>query len=115
MNFLLAASLLVLNAWHFAGPPKSETASPTPQRLALWNGHAPVGAGKFEGAEAWITVHQPAAGNGTAIVICPGGGYGTLVTGPEGHGIAKWLNRHGITGVVLERPNLAQSRGVANV
>ena len=25
-----------------------------------------------------------------------------LVTGPEGHGIAKWLNAHGITGVVLE-------------
>ena len=25
-----------------------------------------------------------------------------LVTGPEGHGIAAWLNRHGITGVVLE-------------
>ena len=25
-----------------------------------------------------------------------------MVTGPEGHGIAKWLNRHGITGVVLE-------------
>jgi acetyl esterase/lipase len=35
-------------------------------------------------------------------VICPGGGYGGLVTGPEGHGIAAWLNQHGITGVVLE-------------
>jgi acetyl esterase/lipase len=30
------------------------------------------------------------------------GGYGGLVTGAEGHGIATWLNRHGITGVVLE-------------
>ena len=36
------------------------------------------------------------------MVICPGGGYGGLVAGPEGHGIAKWLNTHGITGVVLE-------------
>jgi len=35
-------------------------------------------------------------------VICPGGGYGGLVTGAEGHGIAQWLNAHGITGVVLE-------------
>jgi hypothetical protein len=25
------------------------------------------------------------------MVICPGGGYGGLVTGPEGHGIADWL------------------------
>jgi acetyl esterase/lipase len=24
------------------------------------------------------------------------------VVGPEGHGIAQWLNRHGITGIVLE-------------
>ena len=25
-----------------------------------------------------------------------------MVTGPEGHGIARWLNQHGIVGVVLE-------------
>jgi acetyl esterase/lipase len=36
------------------------------------------------------------------MVICPGGGYGGLVVGGEGHGIAKWLNAHGIAGVVLE-------------
>ncbi len=70
--------------------------------IPLWNGHAPIGDGKFEEAEAWITVHRPDKSNGAAIVICPGGGYGGLVTGPEGHGIAAWLNRHGITGVVLE-------------
>ncbi len=72
------------------------------QRVPLWNGHAPIGDGKFEDSEAWITVHRPERGNGTAIVICPGGGYGTLVTGPEGHGIARWLNSHGVAGVVLE-------------
>jgi uncharacterized protein (TIGR03067 family) len=73
-----------------------------PERLKLWNGRAPIGDGKFEEADARITVHKPEKPNGTAIVICPGGGYGGLVTGPEGHGIAAWLNRHGITGVVLE-------------
>jgi acetyl esterase/lipase len=36
------------------------------------------------------------------MVICPGGGYGGLVTGAEGHGIARWLNQHGIAGIVLE-------------
>lgn len=72
-------------------------------RIALWDGRAPIGDGASEDGDAWITVHRPAeAGNGTAIVICPGGGYGTLVVGPEGHGIAKWLNEHGIMGVVLE-------------
>jgi acetyl esterase/lipase len=36
------------------------------------------------------------------MVICPGGGYRKLVTTAEGHGIAAWLVRHGITGIVLE-------------
>jgi len=74
----------------------------TTTRISLWNGHAPVGDGRPAEGDAWITVHRPAKSNGTAIVICPGGGYGGLVTGAEGHGIASWLNGHGITGVVLE-------------
>ncbi|MFO0821816.1 MAG: alpha/beta hydrolase [Gemmataceae bacterium] len=73
-----------------------------PERLKLWDSNAPQGDGTFEKAEAWITVHKPEKPNGTAVVICPGGGYGGLVTGGEGHGIATWLNGHGITGVVLE-------------
>lgn len=73
-----------------------------PARIGLWNGKAPIGDGKFQDAEVFITVHRPAKPNGAAIVICPGGGYGGLVTGGEGHGIAEWLNKHGITGVVLE-------------
>ncbi len=36
------------------------------------------------------------------MIICPGGGYGGLVTGPEGSGIAQWLNQHDIVGMVLE-------------
>ena len=63
-------------------------AKAAPERLKLWDGKAPLGDGKFEQAEAWITVHKPAKGNGAAAVICPGGGYGGLVTGAEGHGIA---------------------------
>lgn len=73
-----------------------------PERIGLWNKRAPIGDGMFQDAEVFITLHRPEKANGTAIVICPGGGYGGLVTGAEGHGIAAWLNRHGITGVVLE-------------
>ncbi len=79
------------------------------ERLPLWHGKAPVGAPgstETEAADAFITVHLPAGtpeGSSTpAVVICPGGGYGGLVTGPEGHGIAAWLNEHGIAGIVLE-------------
>jgi acetyl esterase/lipase len=73
-----------------------------PEKFPLWNGDAPVGEGAFAPSSASITVHLPQNPNGTAMVICPGGGYGGLVVGAEGHGIADWLNAHGITGVVLE-------------
>lgn len=73
-----------------------------PLRVALWNGPAPIGNGESEDAEAWVTVHRAVEPNAAAVVICPGGGYGGLVVEPEGHGIAAWLNRHGIAGVVLE-------------
>ena len=77
-------------------------AAESPERIALWAGQAPLGNGKTEKADAYITIHRPAQANGTAVVICPGGGYGMLVKGGEGHGIAKWLNQQGIVGVVLE-------------
>ena len=73
-----------------------------PERIALWASAAPVGDGKTVSEHAFVTVYHPNRPNGSAVVICPGGGYGGLVTGPEGAGIAKWLNLHGITGIVLE-------------
>jgi acetyl esterase/lipase len=76
-----------------------------PVRLSIWpENKAPVGDGTFETAEVPITVHLPAPekATGAAMVICPGGGYGGLMEGPEGHGIAKWLNDHGIAGIVLK-------------
>jgi acetyl esterase/lipase len=73
-----------------------------PDTISLWNGHSPIGDGKFSAEKASITVHLPANPNGAAVIICPGGGYGGLVTGPEGHGIAEWLNQRGIAGIVLE-------------
>ena len=75
-----------------------------PLRLSIWSGEAPLGDGKFEKVEVPITVHLPEPGQatGTAMVICPGGGYGGRVVEGEGHGIARWLNTHGIAGVVLE-------------
>jgi acetyl esterase/lipase len=81
---------------------QAEDAPPQPEVLSLWNGHAPVGDGTFSTEDAEITIHRAPHPNGAAVVICPGGGYAGLVLGPEGHGIAQWLNLHGITGVVLK-------------
>jgi acetyl esterase/lipase len=84
-------------------PIAARAAAPDAEKRALWSGQAPVGDGKSEAVNASITVY-PAPGkiDAAAVVICPGGGYGGLVVGPEGHGIARWLNQHGIAGVVLE-------------
>ena len=97
MKSILATSLLLLSTVCFGEGPAA-----APERLPLWKGHAPTGAGQFETADAYITVHPAPKPNGAAVVICPGGGYGGLVTGAEGHGIARWLNQQGIAGIVLE-------------
>lgn len=70
--------------------------------MPLWPGPAPVGQGATEDENGFLTLYRPSHPNGKAVVICPGGGYGGLVTDGEGSGIARWLNDHGITGIVLE-------------
>ncbi|MEZ6061709.1 MAG: GDSL-type esterase/lipase family protein [Planctomycetaceae bacterium] len=96
------STLLVSPAAFAAAQQASPKAAPEPIEVSLWNGKAPNGDGTFDDADPKITVHRPSSGNGTVVVICPGGGYGGLVTDAEGHGIAEWLNGHEITGVVLE-------------
>jgi acetyl esterase/lipase len=39
---------------------------------------------------------------GTAVLICPGGGYTALAFNHEGHAIAQWLNNNGIAGIILK-------------
>jgi len=39
--------------------------------------------------------------NGTAVIICPGGGYGILAAGHEGADVAKVFNDAGVTAFVL--------------
>lgn len=40
--------------------------------------------------------------NGTAVIICPGGGYSVLAIKHEGSKVARWLNTLGITAFVLK-------------
>ena len=51
-----------------------------------------------------LTVYMPdaAAANGTAVVICPGGGFHALSINSEGIDVAKWLNARGVTAFVLK-------------
>ena len=51
-----------------------------------------------------IEVRHPSKGSSTgqAVVVCPGGAYGTLAYDWEGTDTANWLNSLGITAVVLK-------------
>jgi acetyl esterase/lipase len=51
-----------------------------------------------------LTVYRPAKekDTGTALLICPGGGYWNLYWQLEGEEVAAWLNTLGVTGVILK-------------
>lgn len=55
-------------------------------------------------SEPTLSVYLPEAGKetGTAVLICPGGGYAGLAVGHEGAAIGKWLAENGIAGIVLK-------------
>ncbi|MFK7852107.1 MAG: alpha/beta hydrolase [Akkermansiaceae bacterium] len=81
----------------------AQGADTKPEATALWEkGKAPDGEGGFTDEVSNIFLYHPKNPNGTIAVVCPGGGYGGLVMGGEGHGIAKWLGESGISAVVLK-------------
>src|SRR6266446_5760979 len=49
-----------------------------------------------------ITLRRPAKvkDTGTAMLICPGGGYWNLYWQLEGEEVAAWLNSLGVTGII---------------
>src|SRR5262249_32025180 len=51
-----------------------------------------------------ISVYRPPKDNetGTAMLICPGGGYWDLYWELEGEEVAAWLNSIGVTGIILK-------------
>ena len=88
--------------------------------IDLWNGKVPGAihnAGfreTVDSADNWIKMKfvtnprldmYPAPAEiatGTAVIICPGGGYQALAIEHEGAQVAKWLNSLGITAFVLK-------------
>jgi len=51
-----------------------------------------------------LTIYRPAKDKdtGTAVLICPGGGYWDLYWQLEGEEVAGWLNSNGLTGIILK-------------
>ena len=51
-----------------------------------------------------LTIQRPPKDqdSGTAMIICPGGGYWNLYWQTEGEEVAAWLNSVGVTGILLK-------------
>jgi acetyl esterase/lipase len=71
---------------------------------SLWPGGAPGALGTQDRDKPAITIRlaDPAKANGTAVVVCPGGGYGNLAMDHEGAQIADWLNNLGVSAFILK-------------
>ena len=84
--------------------------------LKVWPNGAPNDNGmkqpeeKYDGvrvrnvseAEMYVYLPEKAINTGTAVVICPGGGYWIEAMDHEGFHIAEWLKSKGIAGIVLK-------------
>lgn len=69
----------------------------------LWPKGAPGAVGEEDRDKPSLSLYPAPAekANGAAVVVCPGGGYGALAKGHEGHDVAVWLNERGVSAFVL--------------
>jgi acetyl esterase/lipase len=93
MKHLVLVSLLGLIA-------AAQTPGPAPE--PLWPNGAPGALGTADEDKPTITPFLAKAPNGTAVIVCPGGGYRNLSMEKEGTDVAKWLNSLGISAYVLK-------------
>jgi acetyl esterase/lipase len=79
------------------------TSASAADKIILWPEGAPGAKGTEDTDRPSLTVYPAPAdkATGTAVVICPGGGYQHLAVGHEGEEIGQWLNSLGVTGFVL--------------
>src|SRR3954466_10087197 len=71
--------------------------------MPLWQGKAPGALGDTEADRPTLTIYRAThAPTGTAVVVAPGGGYGTLAMDHEGRQVASWLNALGVSAFILK-------------
>ncbi len=71
--------------------------------MLLWPNGAPGALGGEDKDKPTLTPYlpDPSIASGSAIVVCPGGGYGGLAA-HEGRDYAEWLNQNGVAAFVLK-------------
>jgi acetyl esterase/lipase len=101
-----AEPTVVLPLWPDMAPGDKEQLSPEQDQTKptdnLVGGKKLIRLGNV--SKPTIAVYQPPADKrtGTAVIVCPGGGYQILAMDLEGTEVCEWLNSVGVTGVVLK-------------
>jgi acetyl esterase/lipase len=72
--------------------------------IPVWPDGAPGAVGTEDADRPLLTVYLPAPqqATGTAIVVCPGGGYARQAMDHEGHQVARLLTSRGVAAFILQ-------------
>ena len=106
---LVAAEPLVVDLW--SGKPPGDVGITGEEKIfeLMVNGKPYQVGGKptkwkTNVSKPTLTVYRPEKDKdtGTAMLICPGGGYHNLGWDVEGEEVAAWLNSIGVTGIILK-------------
>ena len=101
-----AVEPLVFNVWPATPPGDTATLPPeadlTKDTDKLIAGRRIIKTGNVTTPQ--LAIYRPARekDTGSAVIICPGGGFNILAYDLEGTEVATWLNSLGVTGIVLK-------------
>ena len=96
-------SALVIGSWQASA--LGDEPSSDHEVLKLWPGGTPGAKGTDPDKDVptlTVWLPKPEMATGSAVVICPGGGYGMLAVDHEGKQVAEWLNSLGVAAFVLK-------------
>ena len=102
---ILGAMASVASIWPVGNDCRAAEPIKAPQVIPIWTHDAPGSKGTDPDKDVpTLTIWRPKADMATdsAVVVCPGGGYGMLAMDHEGKQVAEWLNSLGITAFVLK-------------
>jgi len=103
MRYLLAFVFSFAGVIHQEATRITQAADPKSFELPLWESGAPGALGTEAKDIPMAMVRLPASNEPIgALVICPGGGYGTLAMDHEGHQIAAWANEMGLAAIICD-------------
>jgi acetyl esterase/lipase len=109
VSIAAAAEPLALNVWPGRAPDESDGIGPERIRMSPKLERKQVEVTEptrliTAVTNPTITIYRPPKDKetGTAMLICPGGGYWDLYWQLEGEEVAAWLNSIGVTGIILK-------------